>query len=896
MITLDLKSLVAKLNNPIRNALEGAAGLCMARTHYNVEIEHWLLKLLEIPDTDLASILNRFDIDIGKLTRELNRELDNIKTGNSRAPALSPNIVELTKTAWMLASVEYGHPQTTSAHILGALMLDEGLNRSTSVTGGELKKIAPESLRDVIRAIVGSTNESLSNVAAAGNASYSVSTPAGTPTQTPALDKFTVNLTLEAKQGKIDTILGRDEEIRQIIDILIRRRQNNPILTGEAGVGKTAVVEGFAQRIASGDVPDQLKGVCVRSLDLGLLQAGASVKGEFESRLKSVIAEVKSSPQPIIMFIDEAHTLIGAGGKEGQGDAANLLKPALARGELRTIAATTWAEYKKYFERDPALTRRFQVVKIEEPSEEKAIDMMRAISDVLQTHHGVRIMDDAIVASVRLSSRYITARQLPDKSVSLLDTACARVALSQGTTPASVEDSQRQIAQCKANVVSLGRENSTLGNCDERIDQLKDDQARLEVLLEQQLEQWRQEKSRVSQIHALQKTIEDDFKLNQLPDDQQHASGLHALSDDEKSHIKNELLQLLTQLTELQGEKPMIQVNVDSQSIAEVVANWTGIPVGKMVADEIESIINLKNVLAKRIIGQSHALDAIAQSIRTSRAGLTDPRKPVGVFFMVGPSGVGKTETALALSDLLYGGEHNITTINMSEFKEEHKISMLLGSPPGYVGYGEGGVLTEAVRRKPYSVILLDEMEKAHPGVQDVFYNLFDKGTIKDGEGRDIDFRNTIIIMTSNAAEEHIRAICAASDVPPDPDVLLDNFRPHLLNYFKPAFLGRTTIIPYYPLSDDNLMDICRINMGRIEKRIRNHYDAAFTYHDDVLLHIVARSQEVDTGARNIENILTRTLMPALATECLSKMAQRQQISKIHVAVTPDGDFLYDIK
>lgn len=892
MITIDLKSLVERLNAPTRNSLEGAAGLCMARTHYNVEIEHWMLKLLEISDSDLVAILEKFEINMGKFNQELNRELDNIKTGNTRAPALSPTIVDLAKNAWMLASVEYGHSQATSAHILGALLLDDTLRRSTGITDGELKNIAPESLREVIRATVGTTTESGANTDSgsqeAGNTAIA--------SKTPALDKYTVNLTEDAKQGKIDTILGRDEEIRQIIDILIRRRQNNPILTGEAGVGKTAVIEGFAQRIASGDVPDPLKGVCVRSLDLGLLQAGASVKGEFENRLKSVIAEVKASPQPIIMFIDEAHTLIGAGGKEGQGDAANLLKPALARGELRTIAATTWAEYKKYFERDPALTRRFQVVKVEEPSEEKAVDMMRAISEMLEAHHGVRIMDDAIVASVHLSSRYITARQLPDKSVSLLDTACARVALSQSATPASVEDTQRRIAQCKTTISSLERENATLDNCAERIDLLKEQQQTLETKLEQQLAQWNDEGDTVNQIHALQKHIEEDFAAQKLSAEELDKEGApHLLSEEERLSTKEELRNLMEKLETIQGEEPMIQVNVGEQAIAEVVANWTGIPVGKMMADEIESIINLKDVLGKRIIGQKHALEAIAQSIRTASAGLTDPRKPTGVFFMVGPSGVGKTETALALSDLLYGGENNLTTINMSEFKEEHKVSMLLGSPPGYVGYGEGGVLTEAVRRKPYSVILLDEMEKAHPGVQDVFYNLFDKGTIKDGEGRDIDFRNTVIIMTSNAAEEHIRAMCAASEELPDPEVLLDNFRPHLLNHFKPAFLGRTTVIPYYPLTDDNLIDICKINMNRIEKRVQNHYNAEFSYDEDVLLHIVARSQEVDTGARNIENILTRTLMPALATECLTKLAKNEDISKIHVGVSEEGEFSYQI-
>ncbi len=888
MINIDLKSLVVKLNEQCRNALEGAAGLCLARTHYNVEIEHWLLKLLEIPDSDISVVLEKFDINIGNLVRHLNRELDAIKAGNSRAPALSPTIVDLAKNAWILASVEYGHSKITSAHILAALLLDEGLRRTTEATNGELKKIAPESLREVIRGIIGTTGESKQ----AGEESTNTgdNTAFAAPSKTPALDKFTVNLTEAAKNGKIDAVLGRDDEVRQIVDILIRRRQNNPILTGEAGVGKTAVVEGFALRIAAGDVPDQLKNVTIRSLDLGLLQAGASVKGEFENRLKSVIAEVKASPEPIIMFIDEAHTLIGAGGKEGQGDAANLLKPALARGELRTIAATTWAEYKKYFERDPALTRRFQVVKIEEPDEEKAINMMRAISEMLQNHHRVRIMDEAIVDSVRLSSRYIPARQLPDKSVSLLDTACARVALSQSATPAAIEDSRRQIIQCTATIDSLGRENASHGNYAERLEQLEIEKAQLQNHLEVQEAQWQAELEKVKAIQALQKQIEDEFHARKNNID---AANLPSAS--ELASLRAQLDSLREELSALQGETPLMQVNVDSQAIAEVVANWTGIPVGKMVSNEIKAILDLQSALGERVIGQPHALEAIAQSIRTSRAGLTDPRKPIGVFFMVGSSGVGKTETALALTDILYGGEQNITVINMSEFKEEHKVSMLLGSPPGYVGYGEGGVLTEAVRRKPYSVVLLDEMEKAHPGVQDIFYNLFDKGTIKDGEGRDIDFRNTVIIMTSNAGEEHIRAMCAAQEERPDPEVLLDNFRPQLLRYFKPAFLGRSTVIPYYPLSDDDLLKICVINMNRIKKRVRSHYNANFTYDEDVLLHILARSQEVDTGARNIENILTRTLLPALATECLGKMANGEAINNVHVGVTEEGQFSYQI-
>ena len=885
MISIDLKSLVVKLNEPCRNALEGAAGLCLSRTHYNVEIEHWLLKLLEIQDSDIQAVLEKYEINIGNLIRHLNRELDAIKGGNTRAPALSPTIVDLTKNAWVLASVEYGYPKITSAHLLAALMLDDGLRRATEVTNGELRKIAPESIRELTRAIVGTTGESKStSVQDNGNTSVDANT---SPSSTPALDKFTVNLTDAAKKGKIDAVLGRDEEVRQIVDILIRRRQNNPILTGEAGVGKTAVVEGFALRIAAGDVPEQLKNVTIRSLDLGLLQAGASVKGEFENRLKSVIAEVKASPEPIIMFIDEAHTLIGAGGKEGQGDAANLLKPALARGELRTIAATTWAEYKKYFERDPALTRRFQVVKIEEPNEEKAINMMRAISGMLEKHHKVRILDEAVVESVKLSSRYITARQLPDKSVSLLDTACARVALSQSSTPSPIEDTRRQITQCNSTIESLARENASHGNYAQKIEALELHKIELQQLLSTQEAQWEAEKNHVVAIHELQEKIERTF--------QQQAADTTPELQSSLDSLRSQLSLLRDELAQIQGESPLISVDVDGQAIAEVVANWTGIPVGKMVSNEIKAILELQDALGQRVIGQPHALEAIAQSIRTSRAGLTDTRKPIGVFFMVGSSGVGKTETALALADILYGGEQNITVINMSEFKEEHKVSMLLGSPPGYVGYGEGGVLTEAVRRKPYSVILLDEMEKAHPGVQDVFYNLFDKGTIKDGEGRDIDFRNTVIIMTSNAAEEHIRAMCAAQETRPDPEVLLDNFRPQLLRYFKPAFIGRTTVIPYYPLGDDDLMKICLINMNRIKKRVKEHYNAEFTYDEDVMLHILARSQEVDTGARNIENILTRTLLPTLAAECLAKMADGVDIQKIHVGATEDGQFTYQV-
>ncbi|MCX2835732.1 type VI secretion system protein VasG [Microbulbifer thermotolerans] len=885
MINIDLKRLVDTMTPHMRDSLEGAAGLCLAQSQYNVELEHWLLKLLDQSDTDLYHLLEKHDCNPSHLAKQLATAIAGFKSGSSRPAALSPTVVEAAKNAWMLASIDCGHRAISSGHLLAALLLDETSRRQLLESCPELKNIAPESIRETARAMFGQSGEShhLSGISSSEEGAAAVAAAAS---KAPALDKYTINLTERAEKGEIDPVLGRDEEIRQCIDILTRRRQNNPILTGEAGVGKTAVVEGFALRIASGDVPDPLKGVAVRTLDLGLLQAGASVKGEFENRLKSVIEEVRASATPIILFIDEAHTMIGAGGKEGQGDAANLLKPALARGELRTIAATTWAEYKKYFERDPALTRRFQVVKVEEPSEDKAIDMMRGIATTLEAHHKVRILDEAIVASVKLSHRYIPGRQLPDKSVSLLDTACARVALGQSATPGAIEDTKRTIARAEHTIEKLKRENAATGAHQEQLDSLAQERAEAEERLTALESQLAQEAELIQQIKALRDEIDLCFQ-NQTEEEPADEAKL--------ADLKEQLQSLHSQLREIQGETPLMQPAVDEQAIAEVVANWTGIPVGKMVSDEIATIQTLAERLNKRVIGQPHAIEAVAQAIRTSRAGLTDPRKPVGVFLFCGTSGVGKTETALALADELFGGEQSITTINMAEFKEEHKVSMLLGSPPGYVGYGEGGVLTEAARRKPYSVILLDEMEKAHPGVQDIFYNLFDKGTIKDGEGRDIDFKNTVIIMTSNAGEDAIRAIFSQVEEKPEPDVLLDNIRPYLLQKFKPAFLGRANVIAYYPLDDENLIEICKINMRRIEKRVKEHYGAEFSYDEDVLVNIVARCQESDTGARNIEVILNRTLLPSLASECLDKMAKGEEITTIHVGATEEGDFSYQI-
>ncbi|ROS00047.1 type VI secretion system protein VasG [Sinobacterium caligoides] len=878
MISINLKSLVDRMTPTLRESLEGAAGLCLAHSQYNVELEHWLLKLLDSQDSDIYQLLLKHEVDVGRLSKQLVNVIAKFKSGSSRPAALSPTIVDVAKNAWMLSSVEYQQPSISSGHLLAAVLLDEQQQRQLVEACPALRSIAPESVRETARAFFGQTGESAAAV------SEMTEQPGNDKSikasKSPALDKYTVNLTERAKQGEIDPVLGRDEEIRQCIDILTRRRQNNPIMTGEAGVGKTAVVEGFALRIASGDVPTPLKDVALRTLDLGLLQAGASVKGEFENRLKSVIDEVKSSITPIILFIDEAHTLIGAGGKEGQGDAANLLKPALARGELRTIAATTWAEYKKYFERDPALTRRFQVVKVEEPDETKAINMMRGIAESLQNHHQVRILDEAIIASVQLSHRYIPARQLPDKSVSLLDTAAARVALSQSSTPAAIENAQRRIETATRTQVLLQKEHAATQQHGDKLEELSHEIETAQILLAALNEQLEKERQLISEIRELRNTIESEFETDPTEQSTQHTEHLQRLQG---------------QLAEIQQDQPLCQASVDAQAVAAVVANWTGIPVGKMVADEITAINQLKAKLGERVIGQEHALDAISQAVRTSRAGLTDPRKPVGVFLFAGTSGVGKTETALALADTLYGGEQNITTINMSEFKEEHKISMLLGSPPGYVGYGEGGVLTEAARRKPHSVILLDEMEKAHSGVQDIFYNLFDKGTIKDGEGRDIDFKNTLIIMTSNAGEDAIRAISEQVEEKLEPEALVDNIRPYLLDSFKPAFLGRTNVIAFYPLEDDELIKIAAINMRKIEKRVKAHYGASFSYDEEVLLHIIARCQESDTGARNIENILNRSILPELAGECLQKMANDLPIDSIHIACDEEGVFSYQL-
>ncbi|MCC7429188.1 MAG: type VI secretion system ATPase TssH [Alphaproteobacteria bacterium] len=906
---LDLKSLISKLNDPCRNLLEQAAGLTLSRTHFNVEIEHWLIKLLEIPDGDLAKILPRYEVDIGRLQADLNRSIDRFKTGNGRAPALSPSIVDLTKSAWLIASIDLGSQVVRSGHLLIALLSDEMLSGTIRDTAGQLSRIPPEALKRGFDQATEGSSEAKAAAAAAAVASGAAAAgrPAPRTGKQGALDLYTTDLTERAKAGKLDAVLGRDNEIRQCIDILTRRRQNNPILTGEAGVGKTSVVEGLAQRIVAGDVPPMLRNCAIRVLDLGLLQAGAGVKGEFENRLNGVIEDVKSSPQPIILFIDEAHMMIGAGGQAGQGDAANLLKPALARGELRTVAATTWAEYKKYFERDPALTRRFQVVKVEEPDERNAIEMLRGLAGVMEKHHKVRVLDEAVQEAVRLSHRYISGRQLPDKAIGVLDTACARVGMMLAATPAPIEAVTRQIESLDRRLGILRREAAVNAENLKEIETAEGEKARASAELEALNTRYEEEKKRVAELTALREELEKanatvpaataggDPAAAAAAAPNPGAAVAAALSADQIAEKKAAFDAGMAALKALQGENPLVLPFVDGQAVAAIVGDWTGIPVGRMVRDEINTILNLKERLRERVVGQDHALEVIARTVRTARAGLGDPRKPLGVFMFVGTSGTGKTETALALADLLFGSDQNLTVINMSEFKEEHKVSMLVGSPPGYVGYGEGGVLTEAVRRHPYSVVLLDEVEKAHPGVQDVFYQVFDKGMLRDGEGRDIDFKNTLIILTSNAATDVMHKLCADPDTRPDPDGLADAVRPELLKVFKPAFLGRVTMVPYYPLDDATIRLIVTLQLKRVTKRVAESYRAKFTYDPTLVDAIAARCKEVESGARNVEQIIARGLLPELSSRFLGRMAEGQTIRAAHVSVDANGQFEYAV-
>jgi len=872
MTQVTLTNLVGKLSPELKQALEVSAGAAMNQGVGAIEIEHWILQLISQKDAKLLSLCDSQKLSLDAIVNELTKKISMLQKGSEGQPTLSHGLTELIKDAWMIASVNYGHGEIVSLHLIQALMQQNVLG-VTTLQLETLSNVSLESLQGLIK----KTPIARSSSAGAGGTAGSVDT---TPAGNDALSKYTVNLTQQAIDGNIDPISGRNAEVRKAIDILCRKRQNNPIMVGEPGVGKTAVVEGLALRIAADEVPSALQGVQIHSLDLGLLQAGASVKGEFENRLKDVINEVKSSEVPIIVFIDEAHTLIGAGGAAGQNDAANLLKPALARGEFKTIAATTWAEYKKYFEKDPALTRRFQVVTIEEPNAEDAMQMLRGVAASLQSHHGAFIAESAIEAAVNLSIRYLPSRQLPDKAISLLDTASARIALTQGAKPEVLETLEQTIRYQENEKAALEKEDALFSNSAEEIKELAEEIDANQKSLEAYYERWEKEVELVDQIKEVQQQITEQQVEGNVEQDKQQ-----------------QLDQLRTSLATLQGEEPLVHAMVDDNTIAQVIANWTGIPVGNMMSDEIAKLLTLEDELNTRVIGQDVAKNELAKAIRISRAGLTDSRKPIGVFLMCGPSGVGKTETAMALAEQLYGGSNDLTVINMTEFKEEHKISMLLGSPAGYVGFGEGGVLTEAIRRNPYSVLLLDEMEKAHPGVHDLFYQIFDKGHIKDSEGRTVDFKNTIIIMTSNAADQAICDVCAESSERIENEELLEEIRPDLQQYFKPAFLGRTTIVPYYPLNDEELAKITEISLNRIKKKLAEQYQASFTWDEAFVQFVVDRNTDPTTGGRAVEQIINRSLMPRLAEECIGRLSRSEPISQVSVTATSNSqDFELTIK
>ena len=887
MTEISRSALFGKLNPIAYKAIEGATVFCKLRGNPYVELVHWVQQILQTQDTDLHRIARHFELDSSKLATDITAALDRLPRGATAISDFSPSIEEAIERGWLYATLMFGEGQVRTGHLLYGALRTTTLRNALYGISRQFERVKAEALGDQFAKLLASSPEealrAADGSAVPGEASGAMA-PAAMGKQE-ALAKYSVDLTERARNGEIDNIVGRDQEIRQVVDVLMRRRQNNPILTGEAGVGKTAVVEGFALRIVAGDVPPQLRDVSLRTLDIGLLQAGASMKGEFENRLKQVIEEVQSSPKPIILFIDEAHTLIGAGGAAGTGDAANLLKPALARGTLRTIAATTWAEYKKYFEKDPALTRRFQVVQVDEPSEEKAILMMRGIASPLEKHHRVQILDEAIDAAVRLSHRYIPARQLPDKSVSLLDTAAARVAVSQHAVPPEVDDCRRRIQALETEREIIAREaaigidiKSRLSSVDEDLASNREQLVRLEA-------RWGEEKTMVDRLLALRAQLREGA----APIDTADAHSPERVS------VLAELQDLQTKLATHQGESPLILPSVDAQAVAAVVGDWTGIPVGRMVKNEVQAVLNLDKTLKQRVIGQDHGLEMIARRVQTSRAGLDNPSKPIGVFMLCGPSGVGKTESALALAESLYGGEQNLITINMSEFQEAHTVSTLKGAPPGYVGYGEGGILTEAVRRKPYSVVLLDEIEKAHSDVHEIFFQVFDKGVMEDGEGRMIDFKNTLILLTSNVGTDLVMSLCADPELMPEPDEVAKALRAPLLKVFPPALLGRLIVIPYYPLSSEVMHSIIRLQLGRVARRIAEHHKVPFTYDDSVVELIAERCNEPESGGRMIDAIMTNTMLPAISSAFLNKLMDGGSISRVHVGAA-DSNFNYVIE
>lgn len=875
MTEISRSALFGRLNQTALKGVETATGFCKMRGNPYVELVHWIHVLLQDPQNDFAAIRTAFALDDETLARQVVATLDALPRGATSISDFSPQIEEAIEKGWLYASLQFGAGRVRTGHLLYGMLKTATLRNALFSISGEFRKVQVERLASEFEAVCASSHETTQGADLGGGAEGEAGT--GPVADGEALAKFSVDLTQQARDGKIDRIVGRDSEIRQCVDILLRRRQNNPILVGEAGVGKTAVVEGFAKRIVDGDVPPSLQGVTLRSLDIGLMQAGASMKGEFEKRLRQVIDEVEASATPIVLFIDEAHTLIGAGGQAGTGDAANLLKPALARGNLRTIAATTYAEYRQYFEKDPALTRRFQTVDVAEPETDKAVAMIRSVAPMMEKHHNVVVLDEAVEAAVKLSQRYVPARQLPDKAVSLLDTACARVAVSQHSTPAQVEDRKRRLELLGVEREIAVREAGGQYTSGERLPKLDEAIAEATSALEEVNAKWEREKEALTAVVAARDALTEARK----------AAGDGPVEGEDA--LKEALKAALGVMAEAHGDNPMVFGVVDQDAIAAVVGDWTGIPMGRMVKNEIESVLTIADQLKKRVIGQDHAMDSIAKRIQTSRAKLDNPNKPVGVFMLCGPSGVGKTETAMVLSELLFSGDDSLIVINMSEFQEAHTVSTLKGAPAGYVGYGQGGVLTEAVRRRPYSVVLLDEVEKAHPDVHEMFFQVFDKGFMNDAEGRYIDFKNTLILLTSNVGTDLITTMSEDEEMKPEPDALATALRPELLKVFPPALLGRLIVLPYYPLSPTMLQGIVRIQLNRIVKRIADSHGIAFNYGQDVVDLIVSRCNEVASGGRLIDAILTNTMLPDLSIELLNKQMNGEEVKVIDVTVEGDG-------
>jgi type VI secretion system protein VasG len=872
MITVDIKALLGRLNPYCTRSLEAAAGLCVSRTHYEVTVEHLLAKVLEEPQSDLPLIFRQFDLDSGRVQKAVDQTLEEFNTGNASKPVFSPLLMELFQEAWLVGSVDLEENRVRSGALLLAL-LTKPTQFATGAYVDLLRSVGREALLAQFWTIVKGSVEQPSPDGERLREE-------GPPTDATALGRFCVDFTEKSRAGEIDPVFGRDREIRQMIDILARRRKNNPIVVGEAGVGKTAVVEGLALRVVEGDVPELLHGVSILALDMGLLQAGAGVKGEFENRLKSVINEIKASPKPIILFIDEAHTLIGAGGTAGGSDAANLLKPALARGELRTVAATTWAEYKKYFERDAALARRFQPVKLDEPSDETAVLILRGLKQKYEETHGVVVRDDAIKTAAELSSRYISGRQLPDKAVDLLDTSAARVKILLSAKPDVIEDKERTVQALEREKGALERDQFHGLAIDE--DRFKEIEAELERLNEevsQLKERWLKEQELAHKLIGLRKELYEFKERGE--------------AGEKEAELKAQIDEVFQELETLQGDSPLVRTEVDPDIVAKVVSDWTGIPLGKVMRDEAQNVINLELNLRERIKGQDEALDSISQVIKAAKAGLKDPSQPLGVFLFVGPSGVGKTETGLAVADLLFGGERFMVTINMSEFQERHTVSRLLGSPPGYVGYGEGGVLTEAVRQRPYSVVLLDEVEKAHLEVLNLFYQVFDKGMLSDGEGRIIDFKNTVVFLTSNLASDVITQLCTDAERP-SLDTVVSAIRPILSDHFKPALLARTNVVPFYTLGPDILKDIVALKLDKLAARMAETHKVKMIYSPEVVDQIGSRCTEVETGARNIDHIMNGTIMPQMSREILLRLGEEAMPSEVHLGLAEDGSFKID--